>query len=567
PQPLQPYTPPAAQQAEGDALLRQLQLPADQQAYPDGRSYRVQAVGELTVTGTIADSQIAGLEKERLADNNLATQWVNGGWRNETAWAGVQLSTIHSIAAVQIKTGPTASGASYDIQVSDDGFNWSTKLANQTNSSWNMERKAMPAGTTGSYVRIFWRNSQSSPQAHFAIYELAVLGETTGNATPAPYPSTTPPPSGTGSIIGTRVDSEASGLSKARLVDQSPSTEWANGGYRNPTAWAVVELSSRMAISRIRLKTGPTAAGASYDVQTSEDGSSWTTRLANQTNSSWNMEAKSLPSGSAGKFVRIFWRNSQSSPQNRFSIFEIEIEGASSGGGWTPAPTPTSAPSSTPQPSPSAGSGDASSYYPDLRAIPPDNLWLESTSSGRKIRFSNAIPNVGRGVFRVRGRNDWGAGVTYATQEIVDGGGRVVATHSAGTFEFHPGHDHIHLADAARYQLRSGSPTGTVVRMGDKVSFCMMDSYPYLSGAPAATFRACEGDVQGISRGWADLYASNLPGQELDVTTLAAGEYYLVSTTDPFNRFIDLNRGNNTAWVKVYLDARNGVLRRLDTSD
>ena len=48
--------------------------------------------GVYAVTGTIADSQIAGLEKERLADHNLTTQWVNGGWRNETAWAATSRS-------------------------------------------------------------------------------------------------------------------------------------------------------------------------------------------------------------------------------------------------------------------------------------------------------------------------------------------------------------------------------------------------------------------------------------------------------------------------------------------
>ncbi|MNL84908.1 hypothetical protein D3C87_2130290 [compost metagenome] len=64
----------------------------------------------------------------------------------------------------------------------------------------------------------------------------------------------------------------------------------------------------------------------------------------------------------------------------------------------------------------------------------------------------------------------------------------------------------------------------------------------------------------GVTPGYADLYSSNLPGQEFDVGGLPSGEYYMVVTVDPFEKFLDYRRTNNMAWTRIQLDAAAGTV-------
>ncbi|MDB5101957.1 MAG: glycosyl hydrolase [Cyanobacteria bacterium RYN_339] len=153
-------------------------------------------------------------------------------------------------------------------------------------------------------------------------------------------------------IRATAVDSVSAGFPRVCLVDGSLSTHWENGGYRAATAWAAVDLGAPASLGSIVLKLPPTPAGTSYDVQTSPNGSQWTTVLAAQTNSSWNPSTKLLPAGAAGRWVRIFWHNSAKTPVPHFGIFELAVQGSLTATGPLPTPTPTPTPVPTPTPTP-----------------------------------------------------------------------------------------------------------------------------------------------------------------------------------------------------------------------
>jgi hypothetical protein len=75
---------------------------------------------------------------------------------------------------------------------------------------------------------------------------------------------------------------------------------------------------------------------------------------------------------------------------------------------------------------------------------------------------------------------------------------------------------------------------------------------------PPANYRFCNDQLQGITNGWGDEYVKALPGQELPITGLPAGIYYLVSTVDPTGVFVESNEDNGAAWVKIQLFYVNG---------
>ncbi len=90
-------------------------------------------------------------------------------------------------------------------------------------------------------------------------------------------------------------------------------------------------------------------------------------------------------------------------------------------------------------------------------------------------------------------------------------------------FEFSPCHGHYHFNDYARYSLRDA--VGNVVAPGHKQSFCLLDSRRVQDGPDIPQFGQYGCGNQGISRGWADIYAAGLDCQWIDITGVAPGTY------------------------------------------
>lgn len=355
------------------------------------------------------------------------------------------------------------------------------------------------------------------------------------------------------SISTVQVDSQMANLPKERMIDRDLATAWGNGGYQNPTSWASAQLAARSSLASVGLKTGPTPAGASFDIEVSSDGKAWVTVLRDQRNTTWTVEYKALPAGTAAQYVRVFWRNSATSPQAHFYLYELVVRGETDGTSPTPSPTPTSPTGTYPQ------------YYPDLTAVPSKSFYISESSGTKLLRFPGTIANTGPGHMQARSTRE--GDVTRATQEILDPSGRVIQTKDVGTFAYHPGHGHFHVTAVARYELRRGSPTGTLVRQAPKVSFCLADSIQYQSSSEPSRYPKCLETLQGITRTYADVYNSGLPGQEFDVAGLPAGEYYFVIIVDPMEKFLDARRTNNFAWTKIYLNPSTGRVWPMATSN
>ena len=144
----------------------------------------------------------------------------------------------------------------------------------------------------------------------------------------------------------------------------------------------------------------------------------------------------------------------------------------------------------------------------------------------------------------------------------------MVEEFSAGFFEFHPAHNHWHIGDIAKFEIRAGTPNGEIV--GDnsiKVTFCLIDWYKLDDNARTSerVFWDCATSFQGISVGWVDQYHHALDGQQLDLTGIPDGDdYYLVSTANPDGVFRESDYGNNTAWVRFGLSSGSKGNRKIE---
>jgi hypothetical protein len=209
-------------------------------------------------------------------------------------------------------------------------------------------------------------------------------------------------------------------------------------------------------------------------------------------------------------------------------------------------------------------------HYPDLQNLAPSDVGIDyDPATGQKLlRFTISIANLGQGPLEVAPVNNPATGTTDAYQRLYshDSQGKwyLVSSNYVGTFDFHPEHNHWHFDNFARYELRNvapdGSVGGTVLASNQKVSFCIRDDLLVngsLLHAGAMTYTNCDQiRPQGITVGWADVYPWTLPDQNLDITGIPDGDYWLVSTADPLNL---LNEGagaledNNTGSVKVHI--------------
>jgi hypothetical protein len=153
-----------------------------------------------------------------------------------------------------------------------------------------------------------------------------------------------------------------------------------------------------------------------------------------------------------------------------------------------------------------------------------EDLWVESDScellegcvggtGWRKVlRFDAQTPNLG-------------------SKDLVMG----IPSNHPDLYHYSPCHKHYHFDGYARYGLLDGDDE---VVGGHKQAFCMVDwrswAWPWLmgneGGGDDANYNCFN---QGISRGWEDVYAADLPCQFVDVTDLDPGDYTLRIEVNP----------------------------------
>ena len=175
---------------------------------------------------------------------------------------------------------------------------------------------------------------------------------------------------------------------------------------------------------------------------------------------------------------------------------------------------------------------------------------------GTLLRLTAVTPNIGPGRLEIRG----GALLSSTQREVdqriyrSDGSFR---DRPAGTNTFHSSHGHIHFDDWAIYRLRaigSDGSVGAVLAAGEKRSFCLFDLtvYDFSVGLPANYF-TCDGQVQGITPGYADVYDRELPDQWIDIRGVPDGRYWLEAEVDPEDKILEEDEANNVARIQIVI--------------
>jgi hypothetical protein len=208
---------------------------------------------------------------------------------------------------------------------------------------------------------------------------------------------------------------------------------------------------------------------------------------------------------------------------------------------------------------PAAFAQDSPALLPNLVPLPVSDLRVvvDSGNGHTLLLFGATNWNNGLGPLELRA----GSGSKSKGQDVYqriyyeDGTSQ---DFKAGTFVYHPSHNHFHFSDFARYELRAVGGAPGSEQASSKTSFCVIDTThvdPDLSGSPQTAFyTACSPTVQGISVGWGDTYSSSIPGQSFDITGLPEADYDLTIITDPNNRLQEINETDNVSCVRLHIN-------------
>ena len=277
--------------------------------------------------------------------------------------------------------------------------------------------------------------------------------------------------------------------------------------------------------------------------------------------------------------------DSTSNPISYEGLAEVEYDP-------NPQPTRLLMPDLTARPQRNLGFDPGGIFFDTISGLYPSCYESEVEEEGARLclRFDQIFANTGEGPLELRFSVP--TGTTPAAADVFQriywsDSSSQVQDRRVGEVEFHPAHGHYHFtsfglsrlftatstgkkASASPVRQRMNRRTGPLApaQTGRKVSFCLADTEIELWGkkgdgprtyiAPDCLFPAYSDAtrdyfVQGITRGWGDIYDYYLPDQYIDVSGIADGDYILENQGDPDRLLTEVTTGNNCISIRIRL--------------
>ncbi|MEV6610328.1 discoidin domain-containing protein [Kutzneria sp. NPDC051319] len=253
---------------------------------------------------TASSAESAQFPASNATDGDITTRWSSTF--SDPQWLQVDLGQNYNLNHATL-TWEAATASAYQLQTSTDGANWATAY---TNNNSPQDIQSTPLSATARYVRVLATGRAS--QWGDSLYELALYGSPTSGG-------------GTGSLLSqgktaTSSSSENTGFTAANAVDGNTGTRWSSA-FSDPQ-WLQVDLGATHAISRVDLSWEAAYAKA-FQIQTSNDGSTWSNIYSTTTGAGGN---QSLPVSGSGRYVRV--NGTARATQYGYSLWEFQVFGS-----------------------------------------------------------------------------------------------------------------------------------------------------------------------------------------------------------------------------------------------
>jgi hypothetical protein len=200
--------------------------------------------------------------------------------------------------------------------------------------------------------------------------------------------------------------------------------------------------------------------------------------------------------------------------------------------------------------------------FPNLRQRPPSGLVVSGGPGHWLLGFTSMVDNRGPGILWIRGYRKGGEHMMQVRQLVQLRGDNTRVLPFSGQLHYTvaPPHYHWHFLSFDRFELRRTGDFKLLVR-DHKSGFCIADHYGIALGVRHGLprfFGNCEQFhpearfvEEGSSVGYTDRYPANFHGQNLDVSGVPSGNYWLVHRANPDWHLRETNYDDNTASLLV----------------
>ncbi|WP_328914516.1 MULTISPECIES: galactose-binding domain-containing protein [unclassified Streptomyces] len=262
---------------------------------------------------TASSAESALFPASNATDGDITTRWSSGF--SDPQWLQVDLGQSYNLTHATV-TWEAASASAYQIQTSANGSTWTTVYSNN-NSPADIQDTALSG--TGRYVRIYATSRAS--QYGDSLYEFALYGTPTSGGGDPGNPGN---PGGPATLLSqgktaTASSSENDSFTAPNAVDGNTGTRWSSG-FSDPQ-WLQVDLGASHTISQVVLNW-EAAYGTAYQIQTSANGSTWTTVYSTTTSTGG---VQTIPVTGSGRYVRLY--GTARSTQYGYSLWEFQVYG------------------------------------------------------------------------------------------------------------------------------------------------------------------------------------------------------------------------------------------------
>ena len=286
-----------------------------------GTAGRAQAATLLSQgrPATASSLENASFPASNAVDGNTSTRWSSAF--SDPQWLQVDLGSVSAISQV-VLDWETAYATAFQIQTSSDGTNW-TSISSPTTGTGGTQ--TLNVTGTGRYVRMY--GTARATQWGYSLWEFQVYGTagTSGSCNTTDAALNHP---------ATASSLENASFPASAAVDGNTGTRWSSA-FSDPQ-WLEVDLGASQTICEVTLDWEAAYATA-FQIQTSPDGTTWTTIYSTTTGTGGN---QTLSVTGTGRYVRMYG-TARATPYG-YSLWEFGVYtttgGTSGGGGGSGAP-------------------------------------------------------------------------------------------------------------------------------------------------------------------------------------------------------------------------------------
>ena len=270
-------------------------------AGPPGRAAAASTLLSQGKTATASSTESAAYPASDAVDGNTGTRWSSAF--SDPQWLEVNLGSSASITQVVLQW-EAAYATAFQIQTSSDGTNWTTIYSTTTGTGGT---QTLNVTGTGRYVRMY--GTARATAYGYSLWEFQVYGSLAGGTCSTTDAALNQP--------ATASSLENATFPASNAVNGNTGTRWSSA-FSDPQ-WLEVNLGSSQTICQVTLNWEAAYATA-FQIQTSPDGSTWTSIYSTTTGTGG---VQTLSVSGTGRYIRMY--GTTRATQYGYSLWEFGV--------------------------------------------------------------------------------------------------------------------------------------------------------------------------------------------------------------------------------------------------